>query len=78
MFMDRKNPSLRKPGRCSFLAYMYCGPQQNHTLLTRKKERKDLMGATLTSCGKKEFIPCGTVRRAIEEALGKALRNTAA
>ena len=44
----------------------------------RKKERKDLMGATLTSFGKKEFIPCGTVRRAIEEALGKALRNTAA
>ena len=78
MFMDRKNLSLRTPVRCSFLAYMYCWPQHNHSLLTRKKERKDLMGATLTSFGKKEFIPCGTVRRAIEEALGKALRNTAA
>lgn len=40
--------------------------------------RKYLMGAILTSWDRKEFIPCRIVRRAMEEAVGKALRNTAA
>ena len=53
-------------------------PPTKLEFVNMQEGRKDLMGAILTSWDRKEFTPCRIVRRAIEEALGKALRNTAA
>lgn len=53
-------------------------PPTKLEFVNMQEGRKYLMGAILTSWDRKEFIPCRIVRRAMEEAVGKALRNTAA
>ena len=53
-------------------------PPTKLEFVNMQEGRKYLMGAILTSWDRKEFIPCRFVRRAIEEALGKTLRNIAA
>ena len=51
-------------------------PPTKLEFVNMQEGRKYLTGAILTSWDRKEFIPCRIVRTAIEEALGKAFRNT--